>query len=152
MSTFRVGGAFMRAGVCLVALLLAVSSSVLAQDQNKEIKHVPAKDTSPASGEQMFTNYCASCHGKDAKGNGPAASALNKAPADLTTLSKRNGGKYPDMKVTSVLRGEASVAAHGTQEMPVWGPVFWHMSQGHPSEVQQRIANLNKHLKSIQQK
>jgi mono/diheme cytochrome c family protein len=142
----------MRAGVCLVALLLAVSSSVLAQDQNKEIKHVPAKDTSPASGEQMFTNYCASCHGKDAKGNGPAASALNKAPADLTTLAKRNGGKYPDMKVTSVLRGEASVAAHGTQEMPVWGPVFWHMSQGHPSEVQQRIANLNNHLKSIQEK
>jgi mono/diheme cytochrome c family protein len=142
----------MRAGVCLVALLLAVSSSVLAQDQNKEIKHVPAKDTSPASGEQMFTNYCASCHGKDAKGNGPAASALNKAPADLTTLAKRNGGKYPDMKVTSVLRGEASVAAHGTQEMPVWGPVFWHMSQGHPAEVQQRIANLNNHLKSIQEK
>jgi mono/diheme cytochrome c family protein len=140
--------------VGLVIALFACTTALVsvAQDESKGIKHVPAKTTSPASGEQMFTSYCASCHGKDAKGNGPAASALNKTPADLTTLSKRNGNKYPDMKVMAVLRGEAQVAAHGTQEMPVWGPVFWHMSQGHPSEVQQRIANLSNYLKSIQEK
>ena len=38
------------------------------------------------------------------------------------------------MKVMSIFRGEASVAAHGNQEMPVWGPVFWKMSQGHAAE------------------
>jgi len=100
----------------------------------------------------MFMSYCASCHGKDAKGDGPAAAALSAAPADLTSLAKQNGGKYPDMKVTSVLRGQAKVVAHGTQEMPVWGPFFWRMSQGHESEVQQRIANLNNYIKSLQQK
>lgn len=100
----------------------------------------------------MFINYCAACHGQDAKGNGPAAAALKQAPANLTELAKENGGKFPDMKVTAVLRGEAKVAAHGTQEMPVWGPVFWHMSQGHPAEVQQRITNLSRYLKSLQEK
>ena len=132
-------------------LVVAVLSSV-AQEKKTEIKRTPAPATSPASGHEMFMNYCASCHGKDAKGNGPAAAALNAAPADLTTLAKKNDGKFPEMKVTSVLHGQASVAAHGSQEMPVWGPVFWRMSQGHAAEVQQRIANLSAYLKSVQEK
>lgn len=139
-----------RVGFSIAVLVGALALVSAAQDQNKEIKHVPAKETSPASGQEMFNSYCASCHGKDAKGDGPAASALTTPPADLTALAKKNGGKYPDMKVTSVLRGEAKVVAHGTQEMPVWGPVFWHMSQGHPAEVQQRIANINNYIKSLQ--
>ena len=137
--------------VSAVGVMLVLFAG-LSAGQEKEIKRVPAPSTSPASGEEMFMNYCASCHGKDAKGNGPAASALNRTPADLTGLARKNGGKYPEMRVTSVLRGEGKVVAHGTQEMPVWGPVFWHMSQGHPAEVQQRIANLNNYLKSLQAK
>jgi mono/diheme cytochrome c family protein len=100
----------------------------------------------------MFVNYCAPCHGKDAKGNGPAAAALKQAPANLTELAKENGGKFPDMRLSAVLRGEAKVAAHGTQDMPVWGPVFWRMSQGHAAEVQQRITNVTRYLKSLQEK
>lgn len=135
----------------LAGFLLASVSFSAAQDKPTEIKHTSPAATSPASGKDMFMNYCASCHGKDAKGNGPAASALNAAPADLTSLAKKNGGKFPEMRVMSVLHGEASVAAHGTQEMPVWGPVFWRMSQGHPAEVQQRVTNLANYLKSLQQ-
>jgi len=56
------------------------------------------------------------------------------------------------MKVASVLSGKTSLAAHGSQEMLVWGPVFWRMSQGHPVEVQLRIANLNEYIKSLQVK
>lgn len=138
-----------RVSAIVIVLVWFASLSVA---QEKEIKHVAAPATSPASGEEMFMSYCASCHGKDAKGNGPAASALNRTPADLTGLARKNGGKYPEMRVTSVLRGEAKVVAHGTQEMPVWGPVFWHMSQGHPEQVQQRIANLNSYIKSLQVK
>ena len=85
---------------------------------------------------------CASCHGKTAKWDGPAAASLKQAPADLTTLAKRNGGKYPSDKVTHVLRGQAKLSAHGDQEMPVWGPVFWHMSQGHEEQVHMRIGHL----------
>jgi mono/diheme cytochrome c family protein len=100
----------------------------------------------------MFVNYCAACHGKDGKGDGPAAPALKVAPADLTALTQKNSGKYPVMRVTSVLNGQANLAAHGNKEMPVWGKIFWQMSGGHDAEVQQRIGNLNKYLESIQAK
>jgi mono/diheme cytochrome c family protein len=122
------------------------------QESKSTVKRETAPLTSPASGKEMFTSYCASCHGKDAKGNGPAASALKQLPADLTTLAKRNGGKYPTDKVTSILRGQTTLMAHGDQEMPVWGPVFWRMSQGHEEQVQMRIGNLNRYLESLQQK
>jgi mono/diheme cytochrome c family protein len=137
--------------VAVIGVSVVVVMSALAQTQNTEIKRVPPAATSPASGQEMFMNYCAPCHGKDAKGNGPAAAALKQAPANLTELAKENGGKFPDMKVSAVLRGEAKVAAHGTQEMPVWGPVFWRMSGGHAAEVQQRITNVSRYLKSLQQ-
>src|SRR5215470_12548599 len=137
--------------VLIVSLIFGVVA--FAQDQPKaQIKHVPIKATSAASGEEMFKNYCASCHGTDGKGNGPAASALKAAPADLTALGKGNGGKYPAMKVSSILHGEDALAAHGSKEMPIWGNLFWAMSGGHQAEVQQRIANLNKYLESLQQK
>ena len=142
-----------RYGVCLGVLVMGVMVySAVGQEAKKQVQHAPAAMTSPAFGKEMFQSYCASCHGKDAKGNGPAANALKQLPADLTTLAKRNGGKYPSDKVTSTLRGQASLMAHGDQEMPVWGPVFWAMSQGHEVEVQQRIANLNKYIESLQEK
>jgi len=141
-----------RDSICLFAMVLVGGSTLFAQETKPAVKHEPAAITSPSSGKEMFMSYCASCHGKDAKGNGPAASALKQLPADLTTLVKRNGGKYPTDKVTSILRGQAQLMAHGDQDMPVWGPVFWRMSQGHEQIVQMRIANLNRYLESIQEK
>jgi mono/diheme cytochrome c family protein len=136
----------------LVALALAGAFTSAAQEAQPAVKHTTAPATSPASGKEMFVSYCASCHGKDAKGDGPAASALKQAPADLTTLAKQHGGKYPSDKVTSILRGQTKLVAHGDQDMPVWGRVFWKMSQGHEEQVQMRIANLNRYLESIQEK
>jgi hypothetical protein len=92
------------------------------------------------------------CHGKDGKGGGPAATALKVPPNDLTKLSANAGGKYPALHVSSVIRGEADLPAHGSKDMPVWGPLFWRMSQGHEAEVQQRIANLNGYIESLQGK
>ena len=123
-----------------------------AAGQKSEVKRVPVAATSAASGKQMFEAYCASCHVTAGKGNGPAAAALKSAPADLTGLSKKNGGRFPSDRVSSILRGQATVTAHGNRDMPVWGPVFWHMSQGHESEVQQRIANLTRYIESLQAK
>jgi mono/diheme cytochrome c family protein len=137
---------------CMVAMLIAGSVTSRSQESKSTVKREAAPMTSPASGKEMFVSYCASCHGKDAKGNGPDANALKQLPADLTTLAKRNGGKYPSDKITSILRGQTSLMAHGDQEMPVWGPVFWRMSQGHEEQVQMRIANLNHYLESLQEK
>lgn len=135
-----------------VAVMAAVVLYSSAQETGKGVKREAAPITSAASGKEMFMSYCASCHGKDGKGDGPAATSLKNLPADLTTLAKRNGGKYPADRVTSVLRGQASVVPHGDQEMPVWGPVFWKMSQGHEVEVHQRISNLNHYIESLQVK
>jgi len=141
----------LRYSLCFTAVLV-LSVWVCAQEPRKRVERTPAQPTSPASGHDMFMSYCASCHGKDAKGNGPAASALKVAPMDLTALAKKNGGKYPAMKVTAVLSGQTDLAAHGNKEMPVWGAVFWRMSGGHEGEVQQRVANLNRYIESLQVK
>jgi len=123
-----------------------------AAAQDTVVKHVAAKPISPASGKQMYVNYCAACHGSDGKGGGPAAPALKAPPTDLTALSQNNKGKFPVYHVESVIRGESEPPSHGDKDMPVWGPVFLNMSQGHSSEVQQRISNLTKYIESLQAK
>jgi mono/diheme cytochrome c family protein len=146
---------------CVATILVAAVSFAVAQDQKAPasdqksevaVKHVPIRQTSPTSGKEMFVNYCAVCHGKDGKGDGPAASALKVPPADLTTLAKRNGGKFDSAHVATVIRGQAGTPAHGTQDMPMWGPLFSSISQGHAGEVQQRVANLVKYIESLQAK
>src|SRR5271167_303021 len=107
--------------ILMFTALIVVSCTVAAQDQTQAqtqntIKHVPIQSTSPASGKQMYTTYCAVCHGTDGKGGGPAASALKTPPSDLTLLSKNNGGKYPALKVTSSIHGESDLPAHGSKE------------------------------------
>lgn len=144
----------------VVAILVAAVSFAVAQDQNAPapaqkqvtVKHVPIKQTSATSGKEMFVNYCAVCHGKDGKGGGPAASALKVPPADLTTLAQKNGGKFDSAHVATVIRGQAGTPAHGSADMPVWGPLFSSISQGHAGEVQQRVANLVKYIETLQAK
>jgi mono/diheme cytochrome c family protein len=136
----------------VLIVIIALATISLGQEVQKEVKHVPIKSTSAASGQEMFKGYCAVCHGTSGKGDGPAASALKVPPPDLTALAQKNGGKYPAMKVSAVIRGENVPAAHGSKDMPVWGNLFWQMSGGHTSEVQQRVANLNKYVESLQQK
>ena len=136
---------WMLAALVLFALVLGAE-----EQPKKEIKHVPIKPTSPASGSEMYQSYCAVCHGLAGKGNGPAAQALKAQPTDLTLLAHAAGGTYPAMKVSSAIRGEDNVPAHGTKDMPVWGKLFWNISSGHEAEVQQRIANLNKYIESLQ--
>jgi len=139
---------------CLVlCVLIATMMMVSAQNQPKtEIRHVPIKATSPASGLEMYKTYCAVCHGIDGRGQGPAAEALRVPPTDLTTMASRNGGKYPSLRVAAIIRGEEVLAAHGTKEMPIWGSLFWTLSGGHDGEVQQRVSNLNQYIESLQKK
>jgi len=141
----------------LFTVLILCTCIVGAQEKTqaqpeKVIQHVPVKATSPASGKDMYMSYCAVCHGTDGKGGGPAASALKVPPTDLTLLSKNNGGKYPALKVTASIRGEAALPAHGSKEMPVWGPLFSSLASGHQAEVQQRVANLTQYIETLQAK
>jgi mono/diheme cytochrome c family protein len=137
--------------LALLAALTLVSSAPVFSQQTK-IKKVPAPYTSPASGKDMYMAYCASCHGTHAKGDGPAAGALKIPPADLTTLAQKNNGKFPGNHIAAVLSGQEEVTAHGSKDMPVWGPVFSRVSRGHVTEVQQRISNLTQYIESLQEK
>jgi len=138
-------------GVVLFLTCFVLAAS--AQDKGAPtIKKEQVSRTSPAEGKEMFTHYCASCHGKEGKGNGPAASALKKAPADLTTLASRNGGKFPDTRVYNFIEGSDELASHGSREMPIWGQVFRSMSPADAAAVHQRVSNLTEYLKTLQAK
>ena len=119
-------------------------------DQPKDKLVIPAVKTDPTNGKQMYTSYCAPCHGADGRGNGPVAPALKMQPADLTGLAKANHGKYPDSHIASVLRFGTDMRSHGSDEMPVWGTVFTRMSKVNPQETDLRTANLSRYLQSLQ--
>src|SRR5579862_4202324 len=130
----------MRSAVLLTALLLSSATFAMAQEGQKAIKKVPAPITSAASGEEMFNAYCAVCHGKGGKGDGPAASEFKIPPANLTLLSVNNNGKFPADHVAETIRtGPRDAKAHGSKDMPVWGKIF--ASMGDSAQVEQRIRN-----------
>lgn len=134
--------------VTAVAAVLAASLSFADQSQSKVV--IPVNKTSPTDGRQMYTNYCAACHGVDGKGNGPAASSLKARPTNLTELQKDNHGKFPDTHIVAILQFGADVPAHGSATMPIWGPILGTMNQQNAQEKQLRISNLSRYLESIQ--
>jgi mono/diheme cytochrome c family protein len=105
-----------------------------------------------ASGKQTYREYCASCHGEDGKGMGPAASALKTPPSDLTTLAKRHAGKFPEDFVAEIVRLGKPIQAHGSSDMPVWGPIFNARDKFNEVAVRLRIKNLCAYLASLQEK
>ena len=151
MATFETAGGtlFQIEILILTVLFLGFGNTGFAQD--KVIKMEPIKQTAPLSGAGMFKDYCAVCHGKDGKGNGPAASELKQAPANLTTLAERHGGKFPDLYVEEVLRNGAKAPAHGDAEMPVWGPLFRSMDSD-PAIMYVRVSSLVSYIRSLQVK
>lgn len=110
-------------------------------------------------GRRDFVNYCAACHGVDAKGDGTLGEFLTLSVPDLTRLSKLNAGKFPTERVTDVIDGRVDVKVHGMRDMPVWGDWFNREAasteagkQARDLVVQDRIASLITYLESIQAK
>lgn len=101
-------------------------------------------------GRKLYAQYCASCHGMDAKGGGPVSQALKVAPTDLTTIAQRHGGKFNGVHVQQNINGENDVTAHGTKDMPVWGAYF-RTARGQ-SVATLNIYALTKYLEAIQVK
>lgn len=133
---------------CAFAALAINIGHALDHSTSKII--IPVGRTSPADGKQMFTNYCAPCHGVDGRGNGPAASALKTSPTDLAVLASTNGGKFPVDHLVSVLRFGVEHPAHGSTVMPVWGPIFARMNQVSAIEREQRTTNLVEYVRTLQ--
>ncbi len=99
-------------------------------------------------GRKLFVQYCATCHGLSAKGDGPTGRSLKKPPADLTKIPKVDG-KFPKIQVQRVISGEDTHDSHGSRDMPVWGTVLRQKSTIGFAQLQ--IYNLSNYIESIQQ-
>lgn len=120
--------------------LLALAATRFAQPR-LIVQHVQSPYTPADSGEKMFGAYCASCHGVNGRGNGPASSALKEKPADLTQLARRHNGVFPSEWVARVIE-QGPIAANGSSEMPVWGPELSRLS-AHDEQIRLlRVHNL----------
>jgi mono/diheme cytochrome c family protein len=136
-------------GLATIFLLTAGTAALAQEDLGTQ-----------SIGKMEFQKNCASCHGMGGKGDGPLVEFLKQTPSDLTLISKKHGGVYPQDKVYEWIRDPKRVRAHGTKEMPIWGdrysmeiiekygPDYY----GPGSSVQQRILELVFYLGTIQQK
>jgi mono/diheme cytochrome c family protein len=131
-----------------LAPLLAAFTVLAAQ----EVKRVEVRPSMAVTGQQMFNEYCAVCHGTGGQGNGPAADALKKRPADLTQLARKNDGKFPALKVMHYIKGEDEVAAHGNRDMPVWGSLLTSLRPSNPEVAEIRIRMVEQYVESLQAK
>lgn len=117
------------------------------------VKPAPPLVIGSTAGRDLFEFYCASCHGRDGRGGGPVAGALNVPPTDLTRLAQRHGGVFARRQVEAFVTGDGGLLtpAHGTSDMPVWGPIFHGLD---PSDtlVTIRIANLVDYIESLQER
>jgi mono/diheme cytochrome c family protein len=136
----------------LTAALLLICAAVATAGQARRPRSSSLFLESLA-GRDSFEFYCASCHGTTGTGNGPVASSLKTAPADLTLLARRNGRTFPRQRVVSLLKGEepGMAAVHGSSEMPVWGPVFRFLDPS-DARVKLRLENVVAYIETLQVK
>lgn len=143
---------FVLSCVLLASLAVLFSSARVQEPQPKsEQKQTPQRLIQSVKGSDLFRAYCASCHGADGKGNGPVAPALNAKPSDLTIIAQRNGGVFPATRVRMIIAGDELIIAHGSREMPVWGPIF-HRVEWDQDLGEVRLKNVTQYVESIQQK
>jgi mono/diheme cytochrome c family protein len=131
----------------ILGCAMVLCSAALGQAQAP----APAQNTVQLNeGRELFSTYCASCHGVTGVGNGPAAASMRRIPPDITGLALQNGGMFPAERIGRVIDGR-DIESHGDREMPVWGDAFKALQGGHTEEVVRgRIASIVKYLASIQ--
>jgi mono/diheme cytochrome c family protein len=132
-------------GAALAALL-----SATVQAQGPRPQTLPPLVPESLVGSVSFDLYCASCHGREGRGDGPTAVSLRTRPADLTVLARSNRGSFPRERVLAFVEGSARSASHGSSDMPVWGPTLRALDAS-DARVTVRLQNLVAFIESIQQ-
>jgi mono/diheme cytochrome c family protein len=132
----------------LILTALSFGTTVFAQKEKADV------------GKLEFEVHCATCHGMDAKGNGPYVSNLRVAPPDLTLLARNNTGVFPTDNIIGVIDGRAQVKSHGSRDMPIWGDRYAMSAAEHfagspydqEAYIRGRVLILVDYLRRIQQK
>ncbi len=126
----------MKKTLAVVAMLTLCGGAFAQSSQEAPPQGTPAPSTEKmktatgpdlgeaAAGEVIYFRYCAACHGRSLKGDGPVAPGLVKKPIDLSQLAKKNGGVFPYEKTATAIDGRQTTRTHGTPDMPVWGEIF----------------------------
>lgn len=107
-------------------------------------------------GAALFQTYCATCHGSDARGDGPTAELMAIQPPDLTALARRHDGTFPTLLIARQIDGRDLIPSHGGP-MPIFGTFFegkdvaLKLPSGQPIMVSQPLADLLAWLEQIQE-
>ena len=138
-------------------LLVALTGCVQEESTQStaDVEAIPATDTADVvlSGEALYAEHCAYCHGPEGEGDGDIADALKNDPTDLTRMAAQHGGTFPEEYAREIIDGRTMIPSHGTREMPIWGNI-WTRSDGVPSQeevTRARIDTLIQYLRSIQE-
>ena len=109
---------------------------------------------------QDFDTHCAPCHGTSGKGDGPVPAGLTKKPADLTAITTKYGGTFPEDRIFETIAGLDMPDGHGTRDMPIWGDVFITESVGNSTKLEdamkasddtsRRIVALMRYIETLQ--
>lgn len=100
-------------------------------------------------GHDLYIAYCNFCHGK--YGDSSIADMLKVPPPDLTLISKRRNGVFPDEEIYKIIDGtEAKAAGHGNRDMPIWGETLANSERIDEVMVPKKIYQIIEYLKSIQ--
>jgi hypothetical protein len=142
-----------RRALLSVLLCSGMTYAALAADS------VEAGSVAAQSIETQFRLYCAGCHGETGTGDGALVDTLEKHPADLTLIAKRNGGVFPRERVRRIIDGREEVKQHGSRDMPVWAEWFkFEASEGlggaagSEKQAEERIAKMVDYLETLQRR
>lgn len=120
--------------VALLGLAVRTAAQTGPAVPNVKLVIVPARSIGSMDGADLYDAYCASCHGKDLKGFGPAWRFTHVAPIDLTTCAAGHTTEASRIAhiIATMEAGHSSLGHESSDgdavDMPEWAPLFRAMS------------------------
>jgi mono/diheme cytochrome c family protein len=147
---------------CLGLVCALLLSAVLLPEVRAGENKTKSVEDQVKIGAVDYENFCAACHGKDARGNGPVAVELKTVPPSLRKFAARRGGVFDANEIVKIIDGRDMPRAHGTPEMPIWGSLFRFVAElsgilqsdieDSEKDAQNHIKAIAKYLETIQEK
>lgn len=109
-----------------LAAKAATERGIDAEHAEVPLDGEPGEDVAEAeqgefSAEQAFSTVCATCHGLEGDGNGPAGAALNPPPANFT--DPEFWATRDEQRIVTVIR-DGAVAVGGSPLMVAWRSTY----------------------------